>query len=122
MNTSGFQWTFPCFVLAANFNTSESGHILLDEDILFIATTAEDGSQRLAIFTDAAAVLDYLDCCDWNDSHLTKVPIPTFADLHQLLVRSQLWSHVWIDPNPKVDVSRSMPVDGLIAEIERILG
>jgi len=121
MNKTEFLWTFPCFVLASRFNTSDSGHIILDEDILFVAPFAEDGSQRLAIFTDHDAVLDYLDCCDGDVSHLTHVPIPTARDLLQLLVRSQLWTRVWVDLNPKAGMSRSVPVAELILEIEHYL-
>ncbi len=54
MSKSEFLWTFPCFVLATQFNRdAETGSVLFDEGFRVVALKLTgDAEKQIPIFTD----------------------------------------------------------------------
>jgi len=63
MSKSEFLWTFPCFVLATQYNRDpETGSVLFDEGFRVVALELTgDAKKQVPIFTDEALAEDYAE-------------------------------------------------------------
>ena len=61
MTKSEFLWTFPCFILATQYNRDpETGSVLFDEGFHVVALNLTgDVEKQVPIFTDEALAKDY---------------------------------------------------------------
>ena len=114
MTKSEFLWTFPCFVLATQFNRDpETGSVLFDEG--FRVATLEltgDGERQVPIFTDEALAEAYVERSTTTGLTLVELSTPEgFKDF--LVLAARAFKHAAIDITPKSKFSRLF----LIAEI-----
>ncbi|MFT4559661.1 MAG: hypothetical protein ACI8P0_005627 [Planctomycetaceae bacterium] len=118
-----FLWTFPCFVLATQFNRdSETGTVLFDEGFRVVALSlTSDAEKQVPIFTDEALAEDYAGRS--ASTGLTLVEISTPEALKDfLLLASRAFKHAAIDLSPKAKFSRLFLIDEILAQIDDWIG
>lgn len=114
MTKSEFLWTFPCFILATQFNRDpETGSVLFDEGfrVATLKLTGDDEKQ-VPVFTDEALAQDYAERSTTTGLTLVELSTPeAFKDF--LVLAQKAFKHAAIDISPKAKFSRLF----LIAEI-----
>jgi len=119
MSKLDFLWTFPCFVLATQFNRDpETGSVLFDEG--FRVVTLEltgDSKKQVPIFTDEALATDYAERS--TNTGLTLVELATPEALKDFLVlAARAFDHAAIDMSPKAKFSRLFLINEILAQID----
>lgn len=117
MSQSEFVWTFPCFILATQFNRNpETDTVLIDEDFRFIAPALHAGEMQVAIFTDAALAESFAARSGHPD--LEPVEFSTPSALKEfLLIAVRNFRHAAIDPSRKLR-TRLFLIDEILAQID----
>jgi hypothetical protein len=119
MPKSEFLWTFPCFVLATQFNRdSETGTVLFDEGFRVVTLSLTgDAEKQVPIFTDEALAADYAQRSP--STGLTLVELSTPDALKDfLMLASKPFKHAAIDLSLKAKFSRLFLIDEILAQIE----
>lgn len=119
MSQSEFLWTFPCYILATQFNRdSETGSILFDEGFRVVSLKLTgDGEKQVPIFTDEALATDYAEHS--TSTGLTLVELPTPEALKDFLVpASRAFHHAAIDLSPKAKFSRLFLIEEILSRID----
>lgn len=119
MPESEFLWTFPCFILATQFNRDpETGSILFDEGFRVVALSLTgDAEKQVPIFTDEALAADYAERS--LSPGLTLVELSTPEALKDFLVlASKAFQHTAIDISPKAKFSRLFLIEEILAQID----
>lgn len=119
MSRSEFLWTFPCFILATQFNKDpETGSVLFDEGFRVVSLKlTDDGKKQVPIFTDDALAADYAERSP--STGLTLVELSTPEALKDFLVlASKAFKHAAIDISPKAKFSRLFLIDEILAQID----
>jgi hypothetical protein len=119
MSKSEFLWTFPCFVLATQYNRDpETGSVLFDEGFRIVALKLTgDNKKQVPIFTDEALARDYAEHS--KAAALTLVELATPEALKDFLVLSaRAFDHAAIDLSPKAKFSRLFLIDEILAQID----
>ena len=119
MSESEFLWTFPCFVLATQFNRdSGTGSILFDEGFRVVSLKLTgDSEKQVPIFTDEALAKAYAE--QSTSTGLTLVELSTAEALKDFLVlAARAFNHAAIDLSPKAKFSRLFLIDEILAQID----
>ena len=119
MGESEFLWSFPCFILATQFNRDpETGSVLFDEGFRVCALElTRDAKKQVLIFTDEALAEDYAKRS--SRTGLTLVELATPAALRDFLVlAARAFEHAAIDLSPKSKFSRLFLIDEILAQID----
>ena len=119
MSKSEFLWTFPCFILATQFNRDpQTGSILFDEGFRVVSLKLTgDGKKQVPIFTDEALAADYAERSP--STGLTLVELSTPEALKDFLVLvSKVFQHAAIDISPKAKFSRLFLIEEILAQID----
>lgn len=119
MPESEFLWTFPCFILATQFNREpETGSILFDEGFRVVTLKLTgDAEKQVPIFTDEALATDYAERSP--STGLTLVELSTPDALKDFLVlAARTFKHAAIDISPKAKFSRLFLIDEILAQID----
>jgi hypothetical protein len=114
-----FLWTFPCFVLATQFNRdSETGTVLFDEGFRVVALSlTSDAEKQVLIFTDEALAADYAERSP--STGLTLVELSTPEALKDFLVlAARAFKHAAIDLSPQAKFSRLFLIEEILAQID----
>lgn len=119
MSQSEFLWTFPCFILATQFNRDpETGRALFDEGfrVCALALTG-DSKKQVPLFTDQALAEDY--AAQSATTGLTLVELATPLALKEFLViAARAFEHAAIDLSPGAKFSRLFLIDEILAQID----
>ncbi len=107
-----FEFTFPSYALASDYNTNPvTGIIELDSSIQFVAPNMPE-EQQLAIFTDRHLAEEYLKV---SSSTADLIAFATEPDLltflHQVKHRFRC---IVVDLNPKTGIGRSLVIRSLL--------
>lgn len=119
MSKSEFLWTFPCFILATQFNRDpQTGSVLFDEGFRVVSLKLTgDGKKQVPIFTDEALAADYAERSP--STGLTLVELSTPEALKDFLVLvSKVFQHAAIDISPKAKFSRLFLIEEILAQID----
>ncbi|MFT5095882.1 MAG: hypothetical protein ACKVII_17715 [Planctomycetales bacterium] len=119
MTESEFLWTFPCVVLATQFNRdSETGTVLFDEGFRVVALSlTSDAEKQVLIFTDEALAADYAERSP--STGLTLVELSTPEALKDFLVlAARAFKHAAIDLSPQAKFSRLFLIEEILAQID----
>lgn len=119
MPTSEFLWTFPCFILATQYNRDpERGSVLFDEGFRVVALDLTgDGKKQVPIFTDEALAGDYAN--QSKVTGLTLVELATPEALKDFLfLAARAFEYAAIDMSPKAKFSRLFLIDEILAQID----
>lgn len=119
MSKSEFLWTFPCFVLATQYNRNpETGSVLFDEGFRVVALELTgDAKKQVPVFTDEALARDYAE--QSTTTALTFVELATPEALKDFLVlAARAFDHAAIDLSPKAKFSRLFLIDEILAQID----
>ena len=123
MSKSEFLWTFPCFILATQFNRDpQTGSILFDEGFRVVSLKLTgDTEKQVPIFTDEALAADYAEHSP--STGLTLVELPTPDALKDFLfLASKAFKHAAIDISPKAKFSRLFLIEEILAQIDDWIG
>ena len=119
MTKSEFLWTFPCFILATQYNRDpETGSVLFDEGFRVVALNLTgDGEKQVPIFTDEALAKEYSE--QSASMALTLVELSTPEALKDFLVlAARAFNHAAIDLSPNVKFSRLFLIDEILAQVD----
>jgi hypothetical protein len=119
MSKSEFLWTFPCFVLATQFNRdAETGSVLFNEGFRVVALKLTgDAEKQIPIFTDEALAEDY--AARSASTGLTLVELSTPEALKDFLVlAARAFKHAAIDLSPQAKFSRLFLIEEILAQID----
>lgn len=119
MPKSEFLWTFPCFILATQFNRDpQTGSVLFDEGFRVVSLKLTgDSEKQVPIFTDEALAADYVERSP--STGLTQVELSTPVALKDFLVlASKAFQHAAIDISPKAKFSRLFLIEEILAQID----
>jgi hypothetical protein len=119
MSKSEFLWTFPCFVLATQFNRdAETGSVLFDEGFRVVTLKLTgDAEKQIPIFTDEPLAEDYATRS--TSTGLTLVELSTPEALKDFLVlAARAFKHAAIDLSPQAKFSRPFLIEEILAQID----
>ena len=123
MSKSEFLWTFPCFVLATQYNRDPiTGSVLFDEGFRVVALKLTgDARKQVPVFTDEALARDYAE--QSTTTGLTCIELATPEALKDFLVlAAKAFDHAAIDLSPKAKFSRLFLIDEILAQIDDWIG
>lgn len=119
MSQSEFLWTFPCFILATQYNRDpETGSVLFDEGFRVCAPALTgDSKKQVPIFTDQALAEDYAERS--ATTGLTLVELATPQALKEFLViAARAFEHAAIDLSPGAKFSRLFLIDEILTQVD----
>lgn len=119
MGKSDFLWSFPCFILATQFNREpETGSVLFDEGFRVCALELTgDAKKQVPIFTDEALAEDYVQRSP--STGLTVVELTTPEALKDFLVlAARAFEHAAIDFIPGAKFARLFLIDEILAQVD----
>jgi hypothetical protein len=122
MDCSEFLWMFPCYILATNYTRTPDGDPVFDAKIRFAAPTIATGrSHAIAIFTDADAAHDFIECtCHQGEPDLLEildiVRLKRFLD-----VVAPDYRYLAVDLNAKNRASRIFLIEEVLRHIDQDL-
>jgi len=122
MDRSDFLWMFPCYVLANNYTRTPAGDPVFDDNIRFVTPTIAPGrSPAIAIFTDADAAHDFIECT-CHPGELDLLEIPDTVRLKRFLdVAAPDYRYLTVDLNAKNRASRMFLIDDVLRHIDHDL-
>lgn len=118
---SDFLIVFPCFILAATFNKDgNTGVVILDEQLRFIAPEGSDGEQRVAIFTDEHLADEFRELiAPHRDLHRLQLVGPKSLKRFLSLCVGK-YRQVAFDLNPKTGGGQFVDIEKLLRDMERL--
>ncbi len=119
MGKSDFLWSFPCFILATQYNRDpETGSVLFDEGFRVCALELTgDAKRQVPIFTDEALAEEYAHRS--TSTGLTMVELKTPEALKDFLVlAARAFRHAVIDFSAGSKFARLFLVDEILAQID----
>lgn len=119
MPKSEFLWTFPCFILATQFNRDpQSGSIVFDEGLRVVSLKLTgDSEKQVPVFTDKALAADYAERSPSTGLILVELPTPD-ALKDFLVLAARTFKHAAIDISPKAKFSRLFLIDEILLQID----
>lgn len=119
MSKSEFLWTFPCFILATQYNRApETGSILFDEGFRVVALELTgDAKRQVPIFTDEALAQDYAERSAKSGLALVELATPN-ALKDFLVLAARAFEHAAIDLSPRAKFSRLFQINEILDQID----
>ena len=111
-----FQWTFPCYILAKDFDLDkETGRVVPRDSFAFLTREESLGGERhIAFFTDSHLAEQYLEqCTSSNELRLLEFNNREGAASFLRLAQTQ-YRMVDVDPSRQKRWSRSFSIDVLL--------